>query len=110
MQGLLSHPDFRVSYLRCFDPLLDTEVATLVNATDPTAVMVALGRIKLLEQLLTWPERLAALNKEYHDDRAKRDRDTERAAPDRAYHLGSPYYADDFRAADAARRRAGNGV
>lgn len=93
MQGLLSHPDFRASYLRCFEPLLENECGALVNAADPTAVMVALGRIKLLEQLLTWPERLAALNKEYYDDRAKRDHAIESADPERSHHLGSPYYA-----------------
>ena len=112
MQALLSAPDFPSSYRRCFDPLLELEAAALLNAKDPTEIMVALGRIKLLEQLLTWPDRLAKLNQEWYDDRAKRDRAIA-AEPDAAsFHLGSPFFRDTFDRSNADRlhrESGGNG-
>ena len=96
MQGLLSHPDFPLSYPKCIETLLEVEAARILAATNEVEVRVALGRFQLLEALIHWPARLAALNKEYYDDRAKRDAATVVRTDESAYHLGSPYYADDF--------------
>ena len=96
MQGLLSAPGFRASYLKCIEPLLELETAKLLAAKNEIEVNVALGRFQLLEYLLNWPERLAAMNKEYYDDRAKRDRAVADRVDASAYHLGSPYYRDAF--------------
>lgn len=103
LRELLSHPAFHSSYRRCFEPLLDVEAAALINATDPTTVMVALGRLKLLEQLLTWPDRLAALNQEWYDDRAKRDRVLTDEPDSASFHLGSPLFRSRFDERNADR-------
>ena len=94
MQGLLSAPAFKASYLKCIEPFLELETAKLLVAKNAVDVNVALGRFQLLESLLNWPERLAAMNKEYYDDRAKRDRAVANSVDASAYHLGSPYYRD----------------
>ena len=105
MQGLLSHPDFPLSYPKCIEVLLEGEAAKLLAATSEVDVRVALGRFQLLEHLLHWPARLALMNKDYYDDRAKRDRATAARPDESAYHLGSPYYRADF-ARRAAERAA----
>jgi len=103
LQGLLSAPDFRASYLKCIEPLLELEAAKLLAAKNEVDVHVALGRFQLLEYLANWPERLAAMNKEYYDDRAKRDAAVATRVDASAFHLGSPYWASEWDKPAASR-------
>lgn len=88
LMGFLLEPGFLPAYRQVLELQEEQEVTALFAAT-PDQVPVALGRLKLLDQLFSLPERLASLNKE-HYDRAKRESGD---APDPAkFHLGSPFF------------------